>query len=97
MPFAEMWALGPERRVVAVSWIHDGVITEDVEHAAGDITEQLFEVAFSPGLADAAGEYRRLLTVNTSTSERVALYARISQDPSGKAVGVADQLEHART
>ncbi|QRZ09954.1 recombinase family protein [Mycolicibacterium austroafricanum] len=35
--------------------------------------------------------------MNTSTSERVALYARISQDPSGKAVGVADQLEHART
>jgi len=35
--------------------------------------------------------------VNTSTGERVALYARISQDPSGKAVGVADQLENART
>lgn len=30
-------------------------------------------------------------------SERVALYARISEDASGKAVGVADQLEHART
>lgn len=29
--------------------------------------------------------------------ERVALYARISQDTSGRAVGVADQLEHART
>ncbi|MDR3659279.1 MAG: recombinase family protein [Mycobacterium sp.] len=29
--------------------------------------------------------------------ERVALYARISQDTSGKAVGVADQLENART
>ncbi len=30
-------------------------------------------------------------------SERVALYARISQDTSGQAVGVGDQLEHART
>ncbi|MGV0767610.1 recombinase family protein [Mycolicibacterium sp. XJ647] len=29
--------------------------------------------------------------------ERVALYARISQDATGKAVGVTDQLEHART
>lgn len=27
----------------------------------------------------------------------MALYARISQDTTGKAVGVADQLEHART
>lgn len=35
--------------------------------------------------------------MNTATGERVALYARISQDSSGKAVGVADQLEHART
>lgn len=35
--------------------------------------------------------------MNTSTGERVALYARISQDPSGQAVGVADQLENART
>lgn len=35
--------------------------------------------------------------MNTSTVERVALYARISQDPSGKAVGVSDQLENART
>ncbi|MCV7057275.1 recombinase family protein [Mycolicibacterium gilvum] len=35
--------------------------------------------------------------MNTSTVERVALYARISQDQSGKAVGVTDQLEHART
>jgi DNA invertase Pin-like site-specific DNA recombinase len=35
--------------------------------------------------------------VNTSAGERVALYARISQDPSGNAVGVADQLDHART
>lgn len=35
--------------------------------------------------------------MNTSTGERVALYARVSQDPSGKAVGVADQLENART
>lgn len=35
--------------------------------------------------------------MNTSTAERVALYARISQDSTGKAVGVADQLEHART
>lgn len=37
--------------------------------------------------------------MNTSTTdraERVALYARISQDTSGKAVGVADQLENAR-
>ncbi len=33
--------------------------------------------------------------MNTST-ERVALYARISQDTSGEAVGVSDQLEHAR-
>lgn len=31
-----------------------------------------------------------------STTERVALYARISQDASGKALGVADQLETAR-
>lgn len=29
--------------------------------------------------------------------ERVAIYARISQDTSGKAVGVADQLDKART
>lgn len=35
--------------------------------------------------------------MNASAGERVALYARISQDPSGKAVGVADQLDHART
>ena len=35
--------------------------------------------------------------MNTSTGERVALYARISQDTSGKAVGVADQMENART
>ncbi|MCV7219840.1 recombinase family protein [Mycolicibacterium elephantis] len=35
--------------------------------------------------------------MNTSTVERVALYARISQDATGKALGVADQLEHART
>ncbi|WP_396909481.1 recombinase family protein [Mycolicibacterium sp.] len=36
--------------------------------------------------------------MNTSTPpERVAIYARISQDTSGKAVGVADQLENART
>lgn len=34
--------------------------------------------------------------MNKSTGERVALYARISQDTSGKAVGVADQLETAR-
>lgn len=38
--------------------------------------------------------------MNTPTApagERVALYARISQDTSGQAVGVADQLDHART
>jgi DNA invertase Pin-like site-specific DNA recombinase len=35
--------------------------------------------------------------VNTAPGERVALYARISQDTTGQAVGVADQLEHART
>ncbi|WP_448385875.1 recombinase family protein [Mycolicibacterium sp. XJ1904] len=35
--------------------------------------------------------------MNTSAGERVALYARISQDTTGQAVGVADQLEHART
>lgn len=35
--------------------------------------------------------------MNTSTPERVALYARISQDTSGNAVGVSDQLDHART
>ncbi|MGC5246437.1 recombinase family protein [Gordonia sp. DT219] len=35
--------------------------------------------------------------MNRSEGERVAIYARISQDVSGKAVGVADQLEHART
>lgn len=35
--------------------------------------------------------------MNRSTTERVALYARISQDTTGKAVGVADQLESART
>lgn len=34
--------------------------------------------------------------MNTS-AERVALYARISQDTTGQAVGVADQLERART
>lgn len=34
--------------------------------------------------------------MNTSGGDRVALYARISQDTSGKAVGVADQLETAR-
>jgi site-specific DNA recombinase len=33
--------------------------------------------------------------VNTPR-ERVALYARISQDTTGQAIGVADQLEHAR-
>lgn len=35
--------------------------------------------------------------MNKSRVERVALYARISQDATGKAVGVNDQLEHART
>lgn len=36
--------------------------------------------------------------MNTSTgAERVAIYARISQDTSGQAVGVFDQLENART
>lgn len=36
--------------------------------------------------------------MNTSTgAERVAIYARISQDTSGQAVGVSDQLENART
>lgn len=92
-----MRALGPERRIVAVSWIDNGRIGVDVEHPAAHVAEQLFEVAVFPGLADTAGEYRRLLDVNTSTVERVALYARISQDQSGKAVGVTDQLEHART
>lgn len=92
-----MRALGPERRIVAVSWIDNGRIGVDVEHPAAHVAEQLFEVAVFPGLADTAGEYRRLSNVNTSTVERVALYARISQDQSGKAVGVTDQLEHART
>ncbi|BDB42843.1 MULTISPECIES: recombinase family protein [Mycobacterium] len=35
--------------------------------------------------------------MNTSVGERVALYARISQDTSGQAVGVTAQLDHART
>lgn len=35
--------------------------------------------------------------MNISPGERVALYARISQDTTGQAVGVADQLQHART
>lgn len=35
--------------------------------------------------------------MNTSTPERVAIYARISQDTSGQAVGVSTQLDHART
>ncbi len=95
-----MRALGPERRIVAVSWIDNGRIGVDVEHPAAHVAEQLFEVAVFPGLADTAGEHRRVLGVNTSTAtagERVALYARISQDTSGQAVGVADQLDHART
>ena len=92
-----MRAFAAERRVVAVPGIHDGLIGEHVEQPAVDVAEQLLEIAFFPRLADTAGEYRRLSNVNTSMVERVALYARISQDPSGKAVGVADQLEHART
>ena len=92
-----MRAFAAERRVVAVPGIHDGLIGEHVEQPAADVAEQLLEIAFFPRLADTAGEYRRLLEVNTSTVERVALYARISQDPSGKAVGVSDQLENART
>lgn len=93
-----MWPLGAERGVVAVTGIHHRRIRVDVEHAAGDVAEQSVEIAVLPRLADAAGEYRRLLNVNMSTAtERVALYARISQDTSGNAVGVADQLEHART
>lgn len=34
--------------------------------------------------------------MNTKDGERVALYARISQDTGGKAVGVTDQLQTAR-
>lgn len=71
-----------------------------VEYPGRDVVEQLFEIAGLPGLADATREHRRLLTVNTlgaPARERVALYARISQDTSGQAIGVVDQLEHART
>lgn len=92
-----MWAFGAQRGVVAVARIHHRRVRIDVEHPGDDIVEQLFEGARFPGLADPAWEYRRLATVNTSIGERVALYARISQDASGKALGVADQLEHART
>lgn len=95
-----MGAFGAQHRVVAVAGVDDRRVVIHVEHPGGDVVEQLVEIAGLPRLADAAREHRRLLHVNTSTAttgERVALYARISQDTSGQAVGVADQLDHART
>ena len=69
-----------------------------VEHFRFDVVDESLEVARRPGLADPAREHGRFLEVNTQTTntQRVALYARISQDATGQALGVADQLDHAR-
>lgn len=56
LPLAQVWAFGAEGRVVAVARVDDRRVAVDVEHPARHIGEQLLEVAFLPGLADAAGE-----------------------------------------
>lgn len=92
-----MGAFGAQHRVVAVAGVDDRRVVIHVEHPGGDVVEQLVEIAGLPRLADAAREQSSVLNVNTFPGERVALYARISQDTSGQAIGVANQLDYART
>lgn len=92
-----MWSFVPEGGVVAVTWVDDGVVWEAGEDFFFEVVHEGLKLPRVCCPSRTTREQRRLLDVNTSMGERVALYARISQDPSGKAVGVADQLEHART
>src|ERR1700723_4411453 len=79
-PGGEAGTLGAQCGVVAVAGVDDGGVVVDVEHPGRDVIEQLLEITGLPRLADAPGKYARVLNVNTATTERVALYARISQD-----------------
>lgn len=95
-----MRTLRAQSGVVTVAGVYDRRVVVHVKDACFHIGQQLGEIALLPRLAHAAREYCRFLNVNTpmpTAVERVALYARISQDTSGQAVGVADQLDHART
>jgi hypothetical protein len=53
-PFVEMRTLGPERGVVTVAGVDDGVVAVPAEHLAVNVTEQLLERARLPRLADPA-------------------------------------------
>src|SRR6478752_8801649 len=55
-PLFEMGTLGPQRRVVTVPGVDHCAVGVDVEHPAGHVAQQLLEVSFFPGLADAARE-----------------------------------------
>lgn len=72
-------------------------VVEDIDDPCLDVVDEGGEVLGGVGLAHPAREDGRLLTVNTSTGgTRVLLYARISEDTTGDAVGVSRQLAEAR-
>jgi len=50
-----MWPLRTHCRIVAVARVDHGVVTVHTEHPAGDVTKELFETAWLPGLPDLAG------------------------------------------
>jgi hypothetical protein len=51
-----MGPLRAERGVVAVALVDDGVVAVDVEHPAGDVTEESLETAWLPSLSGTDGE-----------------------------------------
>ncbi len=65
-----MRPLRAKRRVVAVARVDDGVVAVNVEHSAGDVTEELLETTWFPGLSDPTREQGRSSVGNTSAPER---------------------------
>ena len=51
-----MRPLRAHRGVVAVARVDDGVVAVDVEHPAGDVTEEFLETAWLPKRFDTTGE-----------------------------------------
>lgn len=89
-----MRALGAERGVIAVTWVHHGVVRVPVENFAGQARKQRVEVLRICCPPRTPREYRGSLAGNIAImAGRAAVYCRISEDPRSTEKGIARQRE----